>query len=248
MKKPSANQIKQRALLSIALFTSGMILFAQPRLTIYNETGKNISSQNLIVKSAAFVNLATGKTSIDAGLQYDFMSINKKSFTGFSVCSSKSFSLKGTPLSINGFFIQTRPTNILNETNWGALLKLRHNHFEMTLGTNFRTLIINKKAISEFTVSNYDSRIHEVYNLMYSFSYYLKPTDEKWNAGLSLTNIDNFVIHQETNPFITVNGFYNFNSKVALNAQACYKLSGISNLEVNHFGFYLRTGITWKFN
>jgi len=231
-------------MLSIVLLVSELGLCAQPGLTLYNETGKNISSQNLIIKSAAFVNLSSGKTSLEAGLQFDHKSINNNSFTGFSVSTTRSFSIKGTPVSINGFFIQTRPTNILNETNWGALLSLRHNRFEMSIGTNFRTLAITNKAFPEFD----DSRIHEVYNIMYSFSYYLKPVDEKWNSGLTLTNIDNFVINQETNPFMKLHTNWNIDSRFTLYAEACYKISGASNLEVNYFGFYLRTGITWKFN
>jgi hypothetical protein len=248
MRKALANQIKQRVILSIVLLVTGMSLSAQPEFTLYNETGKNISSQKLIIKSAAFVSISSGKTSLDAGLQYDHKSINENNFTGFSVSSSRSFSIKGTPVSINGFYIQTRPTSILNEFNWGALLNLRHNRFEMSLGTNFRTLSINKKGLSEFMVSDDDSRIHEVYNIMYSFSYYLNRSDEKWNAGLSLTNIDNFVINQETNPFIKLNGSWNIDSRLNLYSEACYKISGASNLEVNYFGFYLRTGIIWKFN
>jgi hypothetical protein len=248
MRKTLANQIKHRILFGIVLFTSGMSLFAQPGLTLYNETGKNISSQKLIIKSAALVNFSIGKSNLDVGLQFDHQSINKNNFTGFSVSSSKSFSIKDIPFSINGFFIQTRPTTILNEINWGALLKLRHNRLEMILGTNFRTLTINKNGLSEFMVSNNDSRIREVYNIMYSFSYYLKRSDEKWNAGLSLTNIDNFVINQETNPFFKLNGSFKLQSRLTLRAEACYKVAGVSNLEVNYFGFYLRTGIIWKFN
>ena len=48
---------------------------------------------------------------------------------------------------------------------------------------------------------------------MYSFSYFLKPTDENWNVGLSVTNIDHFVINQETNPVMNLCGLYNASSR-----------------------------------
>ena len=53
---------------------------------------------------------------------------------------------------------------------------------------------------------------------MYRLSYYLKPADDKWNVCLSVTNIDYFVINQETNPVLNLSGLYKikFTSKCLL--------------------------------
>jgi hypothetical protein len=83
---------------------------------------------------------------------------------------------------------------------------------------------------------------------MYSFNFFLKPTDEQWNVGLSVTNIDHYIINQETNPVFNLQGFYKLKSPVKLFAQAWYKTAGITNLNLNYFGFFLRTGIIWNIN
>jgi hypothetical protein len=83
---------------------------------------------------------------------------------------------------------------------------------------------------------------------MYSFSYSIKPTTHKWNAGITVTNFDHFMINQETNPYVNLKGFFKICSPVRIFAEAWYKTAGALNMSSNYFGFLLRGGIVWNLN
>jgi hypothetical protein len=221
---------------------------AQPELTFYNDVGKNNASQGLYIKSATLGNYTFGKYMVGTGFQFDLKSSNKNVFSGYRINASRDFVIKGIPIELQGFWIWTTFAEILGETDWGASLNMRHNHFETTIGTNFRTYTYRKKAIEEYGIAKNASKIHETFNMMYSFTYYLKPTDDQWNVGLSMTNIDYFIINQETNPVFDLRGSYKPRPPLCLYVQAWYKTAGAFNLEVNYFGFFIRTGIIWDIN
>jgi len=221
-------------------------LLAQSGLSVYTDLGRNNVSQGIFIKSATIGYYKVGKVKMETGFQINLKDSKKNGISGYGIILSRKLIIKGIPFELKGFFVRTTPSAILCETNWGPLLKLRHNHFGIEVGTNFRTYSINDQAISEYKVDKNASKVHEVYNLMYSFSYYLKPTDESWNVGLSVTNIDHFIINQETNPVFNLYGIYKLNSPVCFFVQTCYKYAGVTNLELNHFGFFVRTGILWN--
>jgi hypothetical protein len=155
---------------------------------------------------------------------------------------------KGSRFEIRGFGTQTRNSEFLRETNWGTLVNMKHRRIEIALGTNFRTYAFRKRLIEDYEISKNAMRVHENFNIMYSFGYNLKKDDTRWNAGLSLTNTDHFYISQETNAMVRLNGFYKPFSQVCLFVEAWYKSAGAPNLAINYFGYFFRTGITWNFN
>ncbi|MCD6597395.1 MAG: hypothetical protein J7L04_06895, partial [Bacteroidales bacterium] len=122
---------------------------------------------------------------------------------------------------------------------------IRPKHFIIRIGTNFKTYALNKKAISNYEIDT-DTKIKENWNLMYSFSYYLKSFDNLWNVGISITNFDYFIINQETNPVFNLNAWYKPGTPLKLFIETWYKSSGAFNLSVNYFGFFVRTGIIWN--
>jgi hypothetical protein len=194
-----------------------------------------------------FVYFKSGKNILEAGFQTDLKN-NKFGFSGYTLNASRILKIREIPLELRGFCTWTYPSEILEETNWGAFLKMRQKHFEMTIGTNFRSYNLRQKAIKDFEINTKKTTVHEIYNIMYSFSYYIKPSDDIWNIGLSVTNIDHFIINQETNPVFNLTGLYRISSPVSLYIQGWYKCAGVTNLELNHFGFFFRTGITWNIN
>jgi hypothetical protein len=248
MKTTIVQHLSLRVFLIYLFFMYCNNLKAQTGLTLYTDLGKNNASQGLFIKSAAIGHFKIGKYMVKTGYQVDLMNNNKSFFSGYTINASRHLRIQDIPLELQGFYIRTSSTEILRETNWGTLLSMRLKRFEMTLGTNFRTYNFINQAIKDFEMEKNSSKIHEVNNLMYSFSYFLKPADEKWNVGLSVTNIDHFIINQETNPMFNLQGSYKISSSVRFYAQAWYKIAGASNLEVNHFGYYLRTGIIWNIN
>jgi len=223
-------------------------LFAQPGISIYTEIGSNNISKGIFIKSAVLGNYKYGKNNFETGIQTDLKNNNKTGFSGYTLSASRNMAIKDISFEIKGFFIQTVPSEILSETNWGGLLGMRHKRFDMSIGTNFRTFSLRQKSENRDEKNNSHTQIHEVNNLMYSFGYNLKPTDDNWNLGLSVTNIDHFNINQETNPVVNLHGLYKISSPVTLYLQASYKSAGVTNLVLNYFGFYFRTGIIWNIN
>jgi hypothetical protein len=223
-------------------------LVAQPGLTIYTDAGMNNVSEGLFIKAAALGYYKFGKNRVEAGFESSLKNNNDILLSGYTINASRNLTGKGLPLELQGFCAWTRNSEFLRETNWGALLKMRRNGFEMKIGTNFRTYAFRNRVVDEYGIDKDAVRIHENFNVMYSFGYYLKKADDKWNAGLSVTNIDCFMINQETNPSLCLHGFYKPGSQVCLYAESWYKTSGATNLAINHFGFYFRTGIIWNFN
>jgi len=81
---------------------------------------------------------------------------------------------------------------------------------------------------------------------MYLIGYNLKPIDHDWNVGITITNVDHFIINQETNPVFYLHGKYQVSKPLTLFGEWWYKSAEAFNISVNHFGFFFRTGLVWK--
>ena len=221
---------------------------AQFQLIAYSDLGKNNVSQGLFIKAASIGKYEFDKNKIETGFQFDIknnIDNNNKALVSGYVRASRNLSVKNVPLEIQAFYTRNSISDILFETNWGTCLTMRKKHFETSIGTNFRTNAYKKKAIDEYGIDEHSAKTHENFNLMYSFIYFLKPTEYSWNVGFSITNFDYFIINQETNPVLNVQGSYQISNPVRIFAQAWYKSAGAFNLNVNHFGFHFRSGVLW---
>lgn len=226
---------------------SGINLIAQPRVTAYTDLGQTSVSDGLFIKTAGLGQYKYGKNLIETGFQIDLKSNNKNTFSGYNIKASREFKIKDFPFEVQGFYILTPFLDIFRETNWGVMLNIKRDNFVMRIGTNFRTFAFTQKAIEYYELPE-SSKIHENWNLMYSFSYCLKPLENYWNIGLSITNIDHFIINQETNPIFNLRASYKVSSPINLFVESWYKSAGSFNLSVNYFGFFFRTGIIWDIN
>ncbi len=235
------------ALILLLLMVS-VYVAAQPSLTIYADAAKNSVSDGLFIRSAFLGYYKAGNYQLKAGLQTNLVNANNITLSGYRIDGSRAFEIKNTRLGIHGFFLWTSATTILQETNYGCAFTMNRPHFDMLIGTNFRTYSFKRNALKDYGIENDEPKIHENFNLMYSFSYNLKPSDCKWNAGVTLTNIDNFMINQETNPYVNLKGFYKLSSAVCLFAEGWYKNAGVANICSNYFGFVIRGGVKWNFN
>jgi hypothetical protein len=219
---------------------------AQHEVTFYTDLGCNNASCGRYIKTAALSGYRTKKNSFEAGIQTDV--IEKIRVSGISLSASQVYWIKRIPLEIEGFISLTNPSELLIETDWGVKAIMSRNHFEMFLGTDFRSFRLTKQYPDNYETGGKSLKFHEVYNIIYSFSYQLRPRGSNWNIGAALTNVDHFMIYQETNPEILLNGSYNFNSRISIYTQVWYKSAGVTNLVPNNYGFIFRTGITWKIN
>jgi hypothetical protein len=224
-----------------------MNLSAQPGLSFYADAGKNNISDGLYVRSVFLGNYSSGKNHLETGIQNNLINGNNIILSGYRFNGSRDFKIKNSLFQVQAFLIWTASGKILQETNYGFSVSLMHKHFEVLTGTNFRTYSFRRKAIGDYDIEKDAAKIHENFNLIYSFSFNLKPLGYNWNAGLSLTNIDYFLINQETNPYVNLHGSYKVNSRACLFTELWYKNAGSFNMSTNYFGFVIRGGIKWNF-
>jgi hypothetical protein len=239
---------KGRHLLTLILIlTTIKMASGQSALTAYTEFGENNVSNGVYLRSAALLNLATGKYSFGIGIQSGSLIPGALKVYGLSFNAVRTILIKKTPVLFQGFYVMTDLTEMVHEKNWGGSLKLNLIHFEMTLGTNFRTFSFSNKAQREYKISNDAASIHETFNIIYSFGYNIRPSDNKWNIGLAVTDIDYFHFNQETNPIFKLNGYLRFSDKISINADLSYEMAGFTNLAIGYFGLTLKTGLIWNF-
>lgn len=228
----------------LAIFTS-VEMHAQGLLSTYIDAGENNISEGLYIKTALFGQYHFVKTRIEGGIQLDVKSANSNFLTGISLKASQEFVIKEFPFEVQGLFMYTPFSDVIHESNWGMLINIERSHFNFQLGTNFRTYRITQKAAENYDINSSRS-LHENWNLMYLVGYDLKPEDHTWNIGVSITNIDHFLINQETNPMLKFRGKYAISTPLTIYAESWYKSAGSLNISANYFGFFFRTGLIWK--
>ena len=246
---PESYSLKISGVLFVLILVTGRTdVEAQPVLTIYSDVAKNSVSDGLCIKSALIGNYGLGNYQLKAALQTNLFNGRNTVLSGYRFEGSRGFKTKNTLLELSGFSIWTAYSDILLETNYGCLATMKTAHFDLQLGTNCRTYSIRKSAIEKLEIENVATKIHENFNLMYLFGYNIKPANHNWNAGLAVTNMDYFMINQETNPYVNLKGFLKAGSAVRIFTEVWYKTAGALNMSSNYFGFLMRGGIVWNFN
>jgi len=233
--------------LMLMAFFSQTAVMAQSEVQVssYIDIGENNISEGLYSRSAILGTYQIGKYNMNAGCQLDLKYPGDRIFSGARFSGGRTFSIKNFDFEIQGLFIYSSFSKYLFETNWGILSKMQHRHFYFQLGTNFRGYHLVENAFDQYD-QGINNKIRENWNVMYLIGYNLKPLDHKWNAGITLTNIDHFTINQETNPMIYLHGKYQVSEPLVLYAETWYKSAGALNISVNYFGFFFRMGIIWK--
>jgi hypothetical protein len=241
--------IKFSEILFILFFiTSRINVAAQPGLTFYADAARNSVSGGVFIRTAILGYYKSHHYQLRGGIQTNLVNGNNITLSGYRIDGSREFKIKNTRLGIHGFFLWTSASRIIQETNYGCAFTMNRPHFDMLIGTNFRTYSFKRDALKDYRIEKNETKIHENLNLMYSFSYNLKPSDYRWNAGVTMTNIDYFMINQETNPYVNLKGYYKLSPPVCLFAEGWYKNAGVTNICSNYFGFVIRGGVQWNFN
>jgi len=218
---------------------------AQVQLSTYIDAGENNVSDGLFIKTSVWGNYQLNKIKISGGGQFDLISASSNFFTGVTLIVSREFMIKEFPFEIQGLFLSNFFSDLAHEYDWGLLANLELKHFVFKLGTEFRTYHITQKASEEYEIES-NKNLHENWNIMYLVGYNVKPMDYKWNIGLSITNIDHFIINQDINPMIYLQGKYRVTPPITLYIEPWYQNSGTCNISANYFGFFIRTGLIWK--
>jgi hypothetical protein len=239
---------KQKGILFILFLTAiGLNLSGQPKINLYSEAADNSVSDGLYIRSALIGSYNAGKNHFEAGFENNLINGNGIILTGYVIDASRDFRIGKMQLNVKAFRLWTASSDILQQTNLGCTFSVSQKHFDLLMGTNFRTYRFRRKAFDELWIVENAGAIHENFNLMYSICYNIRSSYSRWNAGLTLTNVDYFLINQETNPFINLHGSFKIKPHVCLFAEAWYKNAGLFNISTNYFGYAMRGGITWKF-
>lgn len=237
---------KSGYLLALFFLLSAVAVKGQSKaqLATYLDLGSNNVSDGLFIRTAGLGSYQKGKFHFDGGLQFELKNTSGRTFTGAKILGGREFIIKDFSFEAQGLFMYNPFSDLLYEMNWGVLLKAQRKHFFYKLGTNFRSYHI-PKSISDDNLQGTNA-LQENWNLMYLVGYNLKPIDHKWNVGISVTNIDHFIINQETNPVLYLQGKYQVSKPLTLFSEAWYKSAGAFNISVNHFGYFFRTGLIWQ--
>lgn len=218
---------------------------AQPELTLYTDLGRSNVSKVVYIRPVISTGYTVYKNQLTFGYQWNGIYSRLGALSGYRFGYGRDFTLKTIPFKIQAFYVNVG-SKILRESNVGLALTVKPNHFDLTIGTNFKTYAYTKSARELYGIPKDARSLNEVWNILYNFTYYLKPTDHVWNTGLSLTNFDYFTFNQETNPMLKLVGQCDLTVYIRLFTEIWYKPAGLTNLEPNFFGLFIRGGVAWK--
>lgn len=238
-------QITIGSVLYLLIFLPLNDLRAQVTVNGYMDMGATQVSDGFYLKGAIITEYGTGKWRVGGGIQADLVNRYGGSFSGLGLNASRRVFLKDIPVEIRGSFLWNSHSGLLNETNWGVLANVRKSHLNLTLGNEFRSFHFKKSVVEKYGYEE-GEHIRENWNLVYNIGYYLRTPESKWDLGLSITNLDHFLVNQETNPFFKLDGRYGLGPSLDLSLATWYKSAGSFNLSVNYFGFFIRTGLIWE--
>ena len=223
------------------LITSG-----QYNVTGYIETGSNTVSDGLFLKTAGLADIPIGRNTLTTGLQANLGSNLRNGLTDYFFNVSRNFMIGNFRIDTRAFYLKKNVSKYLRETSKGFLLSFSTGQFSLSSGVNFKTFNIIKSDNWIYN-SVQDNKLKEIWNLLYSISYSFKPLESRWNITISINDYDYFTISQETNPSLNLTASFHMNNSTELFVQSTFKSAGMLNTNINHFGTYIKTGMTWDF-
>lgn len=219
---------------------------AQFILKPYFDIGETAVSQGPYLRLAPQLGYKLDSTTFEVGALFDIVGNRKNVFTGIQVNIKQCVPIKKFTLNLQGFFKFNTASKTIHETNLGFLIGTYSKHFEINLGLGFRTYHITQEAKKLYGIySNLD--LNESWNILYDLKYYVKPRQHKWNVGLAVTNMDYFLMNQETNPYAYLFGKYSITNQLSMRQEFWLKSAGFLNVRVGYFGYVLRTMLIWEF-
>jgi hypothetical protein len=231
---------------SVLALISSISSSGQLTLSAYLDMGTSQVSDGFFLINGDLVHYTKGKFETGAGVETDLIGRNGSSFSALNLYAERQLSIKDFPIKVRGFFLWNSHPDLINETNWGFFLSSRWSHLSLRLGNEFRSFHFKRSAAEDPGYEQGDF-IRENWNLVYSLGYHLRTVESSWDVAIYMTNLDHFLVNQETNPFFSLEGRYGLFSNLELFAEGWYKSSGSFNLSVNYFGIFIRTGAVWKF-
>lgn len=216
---------------------------AQFSSSVYIETGENYVSSGMYADITGNISQKIKQWELGLTTGLTFSEARQYRFNALGLDLSREFKLK--EFSFNGkLFYQWKPfSERIHEQNAGLLMAYEKKWFGIEMGLNTRIYNLTDRIVS---LNNYQhTTIWEPLNLMYKFTYFTF-ISEKIHFRTSITNYDTFIIQQETNPMIVTKLDYQLSQSTKLNLGVGYLQSGLMNIRVNYFGYFIRGGVQWE--
>lgn len=220
---------------------------AQNHIALFTDIGNTQSSEGLYLKSAIQGQYEFKKHILSSGIQSSIIGYNPRVISAIQASIAREFHIKSFPIKLEALYVWNNSGELIRENNWGLFLQFMGKRYTIKQGVHFRNLYYSQQAISDYSLQ-YNTDIIENWNILYAFEFFLKPQDHIWNVGICATNMDQFIIYQETNPIFCLKGNYQLKKNYVLFLESWYKSAGALNLSVNYFGFFVRTGLKWNIN
>jgi len=215
----------------------------------YIDIAKSNVTDGVLFRAASISTLTVRSYHLQTGFLFSYSNQKSIRLNGSFLNLSGSFRIKKVLFEATLFYRNNPFSAMIHETNWGFMLACNSRHLSITLGDNYRIYKFTINPTPENNLKSVKSiRIVEPRNIMYSFTYFVMPIDHKWNASLTITNFDYFLIQQETNPMGACKLSYKLTSRLLLYSELWYQCAGVTNLQANYFGVNIRTGFVWKIN
>jgi hypothetical protein len=235
-----------KLLLIVAFSWPVMVLQAQIKLESQVDLGDNELSDGLYVQYSDFGHYEQKYWYAEAGFQVGILQPQSVFLNSLTITSGAKLPAGKNTINVGAGYIWTAFAPDLREVNWIAFAGTSFTHWKLTLGTNRRVYRLSKKASGEEANKDFKDSFIEEWNIMYSAGYRLKPPENKWNMLFTVTDFDNFLIQQESNPMINARFDYRLNESLNLYSELWYKSSGLLNIRVDYFGTFIRLGAIWQ--
>lgn len=216
----------------------------QPQNIVYADVGINNVSDGWFLRAGDILSYIDGDNTFQVGMRLDLINNRDVFFSGLQMMYARDLAVRSFPFELSGFFLFSPVSEALRETNAGLSASHASDHFRFSLGTHIRTYAYTAKGIDRYGLDG-NTRLRENWNLIYHISYTMKPPDNRWNIRAAITNVDYFLIHQETNPMLNITGSYTHNDNLEFTLDGWYQQAGMFNINVHYFGFVIRPGIVW---
>lgn len=221
-------------------------LTAQYKLSSHLDLGESNISNGLYISNSTFFDYQYKNTTGKVGVQFNVLdqSFFPSFFTGFHASFTQKIKIKKLDFTLQALYFSHFFSNLIHEHNYAIVEGLELKHFSHKLGVHFRNLRFTQAGVDQFGIIESRS-IYELFNLVYLLKYNFKPKDHLWNIGITLTNMDHFVLNQASNPMLVLDGKYKIKEKISLYLETWIQRAGVMNISANHYGLFIRTGVLW---
>ncbi|MBW7889648.1 MAG: hypothetical protein H3C48_01175 [Chitinophagaceae bacterium] len=221
------------------IFSVSLVARSQMSADLSLTTGSNQVSLGQYGKLGGQFSYFYRGWNFSAGAGAVFSAAREKKLDAVRLSVSKDYVIKDKNITTVAFYQFAPFSARLNDHAAGLLFNHKSRRWYYDLGLNTRFYAFTQKYKGKAGYG--ENVLWEPVNVIYRLTWH-KPIGDKFEINPSVTNFDQFIIQQETNPFVLADFQYKLNVKSKIYFDVAYQQSGFFNIRVNYFGYYLRGG------